>query len=197
MFICITNFTLAQAISTSNTNNHNFQKTLTVSGGIFRPRRANFNDMYGLGFSASIAFEKRLNENWRKGIFFSYSRSKHDILNLTLLNFSIAPTVNSSLVNGDFISINGVGGIGLSYSSLRTSYFKTDEFGNSPGEQTISINEFGGFAILGSRFYMRIGSSTNFLIQLHYTNHFTGSPERGDFGDIGGFFLQGGFQFTL
>ncbi len=184
-FCLLTGEALCQSNAPQNT--HDWE--ISIGGGYFSPTREGFRENYGSNLKYQIGIAGKISQLTSLAIDLSYTRLSKSKYPVRYSEISAVPSIR--VLWPKSLSPYLGGGLGFYRSSIDIKYMhyyssEDDYYGRIEDKKFIET----GFGFeLYSGFRGTIGSSMFWGLELRYSHTFLGDPDRGEFGDIGGFYL--------
>ena len=182
---------IGRAQSQNNTPPGNHDWEISIGGGYFSPTREGFRENYGSNLKYQIGVASRISRLTSLAIDLSYTRLSKSEYPVRYAEISAVPsirvlwptTLNPYLGGGlGFYS----GSIGFKHDK---GYFYSQETGTYVDAKGKKFSENGlGFELYGGTRW-DISSIMFMGLELRYSHTFLGDSDKGQQGDVGGFFL--------
>jgi hypothetical protein len=156
-------------------------------GGYFVPYRSEFKDIYGSQFNGALQYERLVSERIYLGLAAGFVILKKSDFILKYRNISVTPYVNFCFSKYKKASFFACAGIGLNFRRVSGDFYFYDTDGIPLGKENVGQNDFGPSISLGLALEQMISASFFIIPKIDYNYIFDPHPERGDFGNTGGF----------
>ena len=162
----------------SQTPSHNDCKwELSLGGGYFSPAREGFREYYGSNAQFEIDAAYKISSLLRAGADFSYTRLRKSEYPVKFTMISFAPTIKLVFRMAQTMAPYLGGGVGYYKGTVKVC---AESAQGKFSQNGVGLKGYGGFRYpLTERMFL--------AVEGRYCHTFLGDPDKGDFGNVGGF----------